>query len=92
MTAAIKLHDDHISFENYLEGEKETEERHEYINGDVIAMAGASDDHELVAMNLAAEIHGHLRGKGCRVYKGDMKLRFQADQIDLTYYPDVMGL
>jgi len=79
-----------MTFEDYLLWEQDQEERHEFINGQIVAMAGASDPHELVALNLTAAVHGHLRGKGCRVYKGDMRLRFQAGAVDLTYYPDVM--
>ncbi len=79
-----------MTFEEYLVWEEEQEERHEYVNGQVQAMAGASDSHELVSGNLFATIHGHLRGKGCRVYKGDMKLRYRAGSVDLSYYPDVM--
>ncbi len=79
-----------MTFEEYLVWEEEQEERHEYINGQVQAMAGASDSHELVSGNLFAAIHNHLRGKGCRVYKGDMKLRYRAGSVDLSYYPDVM--
>ncbi len=91
MSAAYEIEPIHLTFEEYLVSEHEAEERHEFVNGEVIAMAGASDAHELVAMNVAAAIHGHIRGKGCRVFKGDMKLRFQAgESIDLAYYPDVM--
>jgi len=79
-----------LSFEDYLLWEEEQEERHEFINGRVLAMAGASDPHELVALNLAAALLARLRSKGCRVYKGDMKLRYRAGQVDLSYYPDVM--
>jgi len=79
-----------FSFEDYIDWEAEQEERHEFVNGSVVAMAGASDAHELVAGNLFAFIHAHVRGKGCRVYKGDMKLRYRAGQVDLSYYPDVM--
>ncbi|MFT5466613.1 MAG: Uma2 family endonuclease [Verrucomicrobiales bacterium] len=91
MNAALDIRkDEFISFEDYLVGEEEAEERHEYCNGDVEMMAGASDNHELVAGNIFAAIHGHFRGKGCRVYKGDMKLRFKTPLVDLGYYPDLM--
>ena len=78
------------SFDEFLVWEEGQEERHEFINGQVVAMAGASDAHELVALNVAFALLNHLRGKGCRVYKGDMKLRFRAGAVDLSYYPDVM--
>lgn len=91
MSAVRQLSGPRLGFEEYLAAEMMAEDRHEFVNGEVMAMAGASDDHELVAGNLFAAIHGHLRGTGCRVYKGDMKLRFRAgESIDLTYYPDVM--
>jgi Uma2 family endonuclease len=78
------------SFEAFLEWEEQQDERHEYVNGQVIAMTGASENHETVAGNLFAALHAHLRGKGCKTFKGDMKLRFQAGSVDLSYYPDVM--
>ena len=90
MSAAVDFEYRATSFEEYLAREEHAEERHEYINGEVVAMAGASDNHELVAGNAFGEIRNHLRGKGCRVYKGDMKLRFRAANVDLGYYPDVM--
>ncbi|MBI2927029.1 MAG: Uma2 family endonuclease [Verrucomicrobia bacterium] len=79
-----------ISIEEYLEGEKVSEVRHEYFDGEVMAMAGASDEHEAVALNLAAILHAHLKGKPCRVFKDGMKLRLRMIGRDLFYYPDVM--
>ena len=79
-----------ISVEEYLEGEKLSEVRHEYFDGEVFAMAGASDEHEAVALNVAAILHAHLKGKPCRVFKDGMKLRLQVMSRDLFYYPDIM--
>jgi len=81
---------DFITVEEYLEGEQITEERHEYVNGQVFVMAGASEAHEIVALNLSSAILTHLRGKRCRVFKGDMKVRLSLHEKDLFYYPDVM--
>jgi Uma2 family endonuclease len=81
---------EYLSVADYLAGEELAEERHEYVNGRVFAMAGASEPHEIVALNLSAAILFHLRGKGCRVFKGDMKVRLRLNQVDLFYYPDVM--
>ena len=86
----------YITEEEYLEGEQHAEVKHEYYDGHVYpmagpyAMAGASDGHELVALNLASALLTHLRGKGCRVYKSDMKLRLQFRAKTLFYYPDIM--
>ncbi len=74
--------------EDYLQLEAESLIKHEYINGDVYAMAGASDTHVTIAGNLFALLRSHLRGSGCRVYIADMKARIEARNC--FYYPDVM--
>jgi Uma2 family endonuclease len=79
-----------ITVDEYLEGEQHSEVRHEYFDGRVFAMAGASDTHELIAGNLFAALHAHLKGKPCQVFKDGMKLRLQLTSRDLFYYPDVM--
>ncbi|MBN3874028.1 Uma2 family endonuclease [Nostoc sp. JL33] len=78
----------YISPQEYLEGEKLSEIKHEYIDGQVYAMAGASDAHVTVVGNLFAMLRNHLRGSGCRVYMADMKA--QIDVINRYFYPDVM--
>jgi len=79
-----------LSVDEYLQFEASSPQRHEYVDGIVYAMSGASEYHELVAGNLFAAIHGHLRGGPCRTYISNFKLRLQLDQADLFYYPDVM--
>ncbi|MBE9036677.1 Uma2 family endonuclease [aff. Roholtiella sp. LEGE 12411] len=78
----------YISPKEYLEGEKFSEIKHEYIDGQVYAMAGASDGHVTVSMNVSMLLRNHLRGGGCRVYMLDMKA--QIDVINRYFYPDVM--
>lgn len=82
-----------LTEDEYLATEPERLERHEYIDGQIRAMAGASDSHEGVSLLLTALIFNHLRGKPCRVFKGDMKLRVkqraQARKV-VFYYPDIM--
>lgn len=78
----------YISHNDYLEGEKISLIRHEYIKGEVYAMAGASDRHETIALNLATMLRNHVRGSGCRVYIEGMKARIAA--ADAFYYPDIM--
>lgn len=79
-----------ISEEAYLKSEPDRLEKHEFFDGIITAMAGATEEHEIVAMNLAALIHAHLRGKRCRVFKSDMKLRVDTDGKIVHYYPDIM--
>lgn len=79
-----------LSVEDYLTGEELSEVRHEFIGGAVHAMAGASEEHNVIAVNLVAALHAHLRGKPCRAYIVDLKVRLQIARTDVFYYPDVM--
>ncbi len=84
----VTVRQKYISPEEYLEGEKVSEIKHEYIDGEVYAMAGASDAHVTVTGNLYMLLRNHLRGSGCRVYMADMKAQIQ--RSNRYYYPDVM--
>jgi Uma2 family endonuclease len=74
--------------DEYLELEEKAEIKHEYIDGEVYAMAGANDGHVTIALNLASDLRSHLRGSDCRVYIADMKARLE--QRNRFFYPDVM--
>jgi Uma2 family endonuclease len=75
--------------EAYLAGEQHSEIRHEYINGDVYAMVGTSEAHNLIAGNMFALLHAHLRGTPCRTFISDMKTRVKQAQDERYYYPDI---
>jgi len=77
-----------LSADDYLEGEKLAEVKHEFLAGKVYAMAGAGDAHTTVSLNLASLLRAHARGGPCRVFMADMKLRVET--ADAYYYPDVM--
>jgi Uma2 family endonuclease len=77
------------SVEDYIEAEKKNEVRHEYVQGDLYAMAGASEEHNFISGNLFSALRTHLKGKPCKVFIHDMKVKLNA-QITLFYYPDVM--
>src|SRR5947207_4620098 len=79
-----------VTVEEYLSGELRSETRHEYIDGILYAMAGASEEHNLIATNLLAALHAHLRGEPCRVFLVDMKVRLLIARTDIFYYPDLM--
>ncbi|HEV7590603.1 MAG TPA: Uma2 family endonuclease [Longimicrobium sp.] len=73
----------------YLVRERRAEYRSEYFDGDVVAMAGASERHVAIAQNISAHLYFRM-GSGCRVYQTDLKV-----QIELGSgfaYPDVMVL
>ena len=79
-----------ISIDEYLEGEQLTEVRHEYIAGRVYAMSGGSEAHNTICLNLASALREHFRGKACRVFMADMKLRLNIAQDTIFYYPDLL--
>ena len=79
-----------VSVQDYLDGEEHGKVRHEYLGGVVYAMAGASDEHNGICLNIATALHGHLRGKACRVFMADVRLRLGIAGDDLLYYPDLM--
>ncbi len=74
--------------DDYLHLEADSPIKHEYIDGDVFAMAGASDVHVTIALNMAALLRSHVRGTRCRVYIADMKARLEARNC--YYYPDIL--
>ena len=84
----VTARQEYISPEEYLEAEKISEIKHEYINGEVYALQGASDAYTTIALNLATMLLNNLRGSGCRVYMSDMKA--QVYRRSRYYYPDVM--
>ncbi len=63
-------------------------ERHEFVSGEVFAMAGAEDRHVTIALNIAIALRQHLRGTPCRTFMSDMKLHVAA--ANSYFYPDVM--
>jgi Uma2 family endonuclease len=71
----------------YLEIERISLIKHEYIQGQMVAMAGASKAHAIITGNLSALLVNHLRGTGCIAYVTDMKIRLP--ELNLFYYPDV---
>ncbi|WP_017653891.1 Uma2 family endonuclease [Fortiea contorta] len=78
----------YISPEDYLQGEQNSPIKHEYRNGQIYAMAGASNTHVIISLNLAAMLRNKLRGSGCQAYISDTKA--QIESINVYYYPDVV--
>jgi Uma2 family endonuclease len=72
----------------YLAIEPEGKVRHEFIDGELVAMTGTSRAHNLITMNLGAAIRPHLRGTPCRVVSTDMKVVIATAQRG--YYPDLI--
>ncbi len=73
--------------EQYLEMDRKAEHRSEYVNGEILAMAGASRVHNLVVTNLVREISLALRGRPCETYSNDMRVQISATRYS---YPDIV--
>lgn len=76
-----------ISVEEYLKGEKISPVRHEYIEGEVYAMAGTSDNHSRIAGNIYVALSIHLRNSPCEPFAGETKVQVTRN---VYYYPDVL--
>jgi Uma2 family endonuclease len=79
-----------VSVEDYLQGELISEVRHEYLGGEIYAMVGASDRHNLITGNLFAALRPLVRGTPCQVFVSDMKVRLNVAGEDVFYYPDLV--
>lgn len=78
-----------ISVEDYLQGELISDIKHEYVNGEVYAMAGAKRWHNMISMNLSIILGSHLRSTPCHLYNSDMKVGILTKSDDCFYYPDL---
>ncbi len=73
--------------EDYLIFERESVSRHEFLDGEVYAMAGESLSHSRICMNLAAATVNTLKGKSCEALSPNMKVR--TSNASLFSYPDL---
>src|SRR3974390_2125623 len=87
MSAAKKLN--LVPVENYLAGELVSPVKHEYLGGVVYAMAGARNQHNTLAGNAFAAFHSRLRGRKCRPYIWNTKIRIRLPAQARFYYPNV---
>lgn len=76
-----------VSLEGFLEFEASATERHEFVTGQVFAMAGTSERHNRLAFELAMAAAQAARENSCRILMSDVKLRAPSGAV---YYPDVM--
>lgn len=74
--------------EMYLEIDRQSEIKHEYFNGEIFAMTGASRKHNLITANITASLNLQLKGRPCEVYASDMRVKVSAS--GLYTYPDVV--
>lgn len=77
----------HYSLEEYFGIEEMSEIRHEYLGGEIFAMAGGSRNHNEIALNLRNALHEIVRHRACRSFVSDVRLKTPGG---LYTYPDVM--
>lgn len=79
----------YLSVEEYLRFEESSSTRHEYVGGELFAMAGATQRHNVISLNLASALLDHLRGGPCRAYVENVRVRLTVARDEIFYYPDV---
>ena len=77
-----------MTAEEYLEWEAKQELRHEYIDGEILAMTGGTIPHTKIYLNFYRSLYPHLRQRGCEAYVSDVKV--QANKNSRYFYPDLV--
>ncbi len=85
---SAKVKPKYISPEEYLATERESLERHEYFDGEIFQMSGASLKHAEITGNIGASLHTQLKGRNCRALQTDMRVHIP--KTGLFTYPDVL--
>lgn len=76
-----------LSIDEYLDFERSSIEKHEFFRGEVFAMAGAGNIHNIIFSNLFIDIGTKLKGKKCQPYGSDMRVHIPKNS--LFTYPDI---
>jgi Uma2 family endonuclease len=72
--------------EEYLAFERESDEKHEFIDGEVYAMSGASRKHNLIVFNTVTALGNQLKDRSCEAYVNDMRIKLKSQNYT---YPDL---
>ncbi len=79
----------YTSVEDYLAGERISQQKHEYLAGVIYEIAGTTVDHNRIAGNIYAELRQQLRGDPREVFSSDVRVPIRRDAAEFYYYPDV---
>ena len=88
MSALPKI--DYYTPKAYLAMERKAKYKSEYFNSQIVAMAGASERHNLIAGNVFAEFHLQFKKRTCKTYSSDMRVK--VSETGLYTYPDVVAV
>lgn len=89
MTTATKR----LTVSEYLAMERASLEKHDFVDGEVVAMTGASREHNLIATNLVRLVGNHLRDRPCEIYAADMRVHIPRAKLrdrEMFTYPDIV--
>ncbi len=84
---AVAYQKQRYSIEEYLEKELESEEKHEYYNGEIFAMAGATLQHNIVSKNILSSLDQMLHGHACQPFNSETRVHIEKNS--LFTYPDI---
>lgn len=78
----------YLTPQEYITAERKATLKSEYLSGEIVAMSGASHEHNLITMNTATGLYNQLVEQGCRVFASDMRVGISAG--DSYFYPDIV--
>ncbi|MBD2387521.1 Uma2 family endonuclease [Cylindrospermum sp. FACHB-282] len=81
-----------FTVEEYIELEKSSQIRHEYLRGQIFALSEDSKEHNIIADNIYSRLRSHLRGSSCNTFMSEMKVKIKSaiENKPTFYYPDVI--
>lgn len=85
--SSVAAADTYITPETYIASERRAKVKSEYIHGEIFAMSGASNAHNIITVEITTELNVQLRPRGCFVYSGDMRVK--TSRTGSYFYPDV---
>jgi Uma2 family endonuclease len=84
VTSAFPLH--RYTYQDYVWLEEESSTRHEFLAGEIVAMAGGTPEHAAMAAEVIGQLREHLRDGSCRIFTSDLGVRVL--ETGLATYPD----
>ena len=75
-----------LSVADYLAIENDSSAKHEFYQGEITAMAGATLAHNTISVNILAHLHTQLRGKDCRPFNSDQRIKVERGLLYLPRY------
>lgn len=86
--SAFAAEENRMTAAEYLKMERQSEHKHQFVDGQVFAMTGASRNHNRVSMNLAGEIHAQMKDSPCEAFLNDMRVKIS--EFGNYVYPDLV--